>query len=515
MEKVLILTGWSKSAYLASAAAALAALKGKADVAGVSMDALAVALAERAARYSAVYVLGVGLKKNIPQLIKALKSLRQKRVKSVWLSSIPVAPEFAAEISVDDAHPTRRGFDVMVDDETDSLVGVVARHFGTIDKDEERFYRAYEQDVEDRASTVGKYQSLVKVAGFMHRTRDDDSIYESAIKSLYMRVKPAMWDAKIKEALADFERFGQRELSGTSKVVSDVRRRVLQAAKHERARVLVLGESGTGKETVATQIHANSPRKNGRFIAFNCASVAPNLLEDRFFGHERGAFTGADRQTKGLFELADGGTLFLDEIGEMPLDAQALLLRALEEGKIIRVGGAEEIPVDVRLVAATNRKLPRMVREKKFRADLYQRISTIVIDVPPLRERREDIAEIASGFWLDMGWGRLTKEQLKALECYDYPGNVRELINILDRARALEETDFSRLMREHAEINRDLREPEADAGNVTTQDLPENLDAAVRMLARRAYKRHGCNLTATKDALGVSLNTLKKYLAQS
>ena len=194
----------------------------------------------------------------------------------------------------------------------------------------------------------------------------------------------------------------------------------------------------------------------------------------------------------------------------MPLDAQALLLRVLEYGKIVRVGGTEEIPVDVRLVAATNRRLPKMVQVGKFRADLYQRISTIVIDIPPLRERRGDIAEIAGGFWLDMGWGRLSKRQLDALGEYDYPGNVRELINILDRARALEETDFAKLMREHVAINQDLTATVAADGGSTA--LPENLKAAMAAHVRSVFDRHERRLSETRAALGISLNTLKKYL---
>lgn len=507
--KNLVLTGWSKPGYVAAAAAALEALGGKADVAGVSMDALATALAVRGPDYSAVYVLGVGLVKNIAAILDALKSLKKKRVKTVWLSGMPVAPEFEAEVRMGRAKPSERGFDILVDERCEFLVDVVARHFGNMRDDDVRFYRAYEMQSVDRTSAVGRYQALARAAGFMHRTRMDDSIYAGAIRSLYERVRPESWDNRLKEALEDYVRFGRRELAGVSKAMAEIRMRILRAARHERARVLVLGESGTGKETVATQIHANSPRKNGPLVAFNCASVAPNLLEDRFFGHEKGSFTGADRQTKGLFEQADRGTLFLDEIAEMPLDAQALLLRALEEGKIIRVGGTEEIDVDVRLVAATNRNLPKMVREGRFRADLYQRISTIVVELPPLRGRPEDIIDIADGWWLDMGWGRLTKDQLEALTHYDYPGNVRELINILDRARALDETDFAKLLREHKAINRDLlaEDPAAAA-------LPDNLAEATRLHVRAVFEKHGRNLNAAREALGISINTLKKYLAK-
>jgi transcriptional regulator with PAS, ATPase and Fis domain len=151
-----------------------------------------------------------------------------------------------------------------------------------------------------------------------------------------------------------------------------------------------------------------------------------------------------------------------------------------------------------------------MVREGKFRADLYQRISTIVVQIPPLRGRREDIIDIADGWWLDMGWGRLSKRQLEALTDYDYPGNVRELINILDRARALDEPDFKKLIREHKAINSDLRPEDSYAGV-----LPDNLADAMRLHVRSVFEKHGRSLTAAKAALGISLNTLKKYLGSA
>ena len=508
INKTLILTGWSKMVYATAAAAALEALKWKADVAGVSMEALSGVLSERGPNYKTVFVLGVGLKKNIREIIATLIELKAKGVRTVWLSSMPVAPEFAAEVCIEGVEPATRGFDELIDVPKESLLDVVVEYFG-ISNEDAKFYRAYHEDVQDRSSSVGMYQTLMSAAGYLHRTRRDDSIYELAIRALSQRVKPLIWDSKIKEAREDYVRFGRRELGGISKEIQEVKERILRAAKYERARVMILGESGTGKETVAEQIHAHSPRKNFGFVAFNCASVAKELLEDRFFGHEKGAFTGADRQVKGLFERADHGTLFLDEIGEMPLEAQAILLRAIEEGKIIRVGGTEEISVDVRLVVATNRNLPRLVREGKFREDLYQRLSTIVINIAPLREHKEDIAEIADGFWMDMFGGHLSKDQCDALSEYDYPGNVRELINILDRARALEEDDFSKLIEEHREINRELWFSEkTDEMN----NYPDSLDEAIRMHVKAVFKKHGENMSAAREALGISLNTLKKYL---
>jgi len=509
MKKNLILTGWSKSAYLAAAAAALEALDGDADVSGVSMEALAGVLADRAASYKSVYVLGVGLTKNVGALVAALAKLKKSGVKTIWLSSMPVAPEFIAELGIEERQK-RGGFDELVDRPLPTLVDAVADCF-RLSKTDAQFYQAYTGSVQDRASAVGQYQTLVLAAGYMHRAHADDSVYVEAIRALSRREKPTAWCGKLKDAYEEYVRYGRRTLVGSSPVLVEVRRRILQAAKYERARVLIIGPSGTGKETVAQQIHFNGSRRRGHFIAFNCASVTPNLLEDRFFGHEKGAFTGADKQTQGLFERADHGTLFLDEIGEMPLEAQAILLRTLEEGKIVRVGATDEIDVDVRLVAATNRNLPKMVREGKFRADLYQRLSTIVIDMPPLAGRNEDIREIADGWWLDMCWVHLSKDQLDALCDYTYPGNVRELINILDRARALEEKDFHKLIVEHKKINRDLCDPSESKSSAQT--YPDDLDAAVRQHVKSVFDKNNHNLTAAKNALGISINTLKKYLA--
>ena len=241
-------------------------------------------------------------------------------------------------------------------------------------------------------------------------------------------------------------------------------------AANPEARVLVIGESGTGKETVALQINNRSARRNEAFYVFNCASVNPELLASKFFGHEKGAFTGADKRELGLFELASGGTLFLDEIGELPLAAQGLLLRVLEEGRFMRVGGTEEIAVDVRLITATNRNLPVRVREGKFRR-------------------------------------HLTDEQAAALMAYDYPGNVRELLNVLERAVVFKMEDFSELMIEHQQMNAGLQEDAPDKSEV-----PDELDEVIRWHIKKVYQKYGQNVSKAAAALKITRNTLRKYL---
>ena len=203
--------------------------------------------------------------------------------------------------------------------------------------------------------------------------------------------------------------------------------------------VLILGETGTGKEVIARAIHEAGPRRNHRFVALNCAAIPSALLESELFGHERGAFTGACTLTKGRFQMADGGTLFLDEIGDMPLELQPKLLRALQEREFERLGSTQTLRVNVRVIAATNQDLGHMVSERRFRADLYYRLNVFPMTLPPLRERRGDIAELAEYFVKKFAGqqGKLVatipRDVMTALEHYDWPGNIRELQNVIER----------------------------------------------------------------------------------
>ena len=203
--------------------------------------------------------------------------------------------------------------------------------------------------------------------------------------------------------------------------------------------VLLQGETGTGKEVVARAIHEASPRRKNRFVALNCAAIPSTLLESELFGHEKGAFTGAVTQTVGRFKAADRGTLFLDEIGDLPLELQPKLLRALQEKQFERLGGVQTLQVDVRVIAATNRDLGQMILERKFRADLYYRLNVFPITLPPLRERRADIGLLAEHFVQKFArqQGKVVDtipgEVLAALENHDWPGNIRELQNVIER----------------------------------------------------------------------------------
>jgi transcriptional regulator with PAS, ATPase and Fis domain len=203
--------------------------------------------------------------------------------------------------------------------------------------------------------------------------------------------------------------------------------------------VLLSGESGTGKELVARAIHKNSARRNGPLVCFNCGAITENLLESELFGYVRGAFTGADRDRKGLIEAADGGTLFLDEVGEMAMSSQAKLLRALQEYAIRRVGGLKEIPVNVRVVAATNRNLPEEIQRGRFRQDLFYRLAVLTIHVKPLRERVSDIRPLTEYFLSDTktklagSQPGINDDAIAVLACYGWPGNVRQLRHVVER----------------------------------------------------------------------------------
>src|SRR5579863_4694561 len=244
----------------------------------------------------------------------------------------------------------------------------------------------------------------------------------------------------LKNAVVRLE--GTSEISGDSTAMYEVRERISRVAP-THATVLITGETGTGKEVVARAIHRNSLRASKPFVAVNCAAFTETLLESELFGHEKGAFTGADRQRQGLFEAAHEGTLFLDEAGEMSLAAQAKLLRVLTDGQVLRVGSTRPRRVDVRVLVATHRNLEQRVKEGLFREDLFYRLAVVPIHIPPLRERREDIAGLSDVFChevateLKMPQRRLAGKALANLEQYHFPGNLRELKNLIERAYIL------------------------------------------------------------------------------
>ncbi len=274
------------------------------------------------------------------------------------------------------------------------------------------------------------------------------------------------------------------------------------------ATVLILGESGTGKELIARAIHYNSPRREGELVILNCAAITETLLESELFGHEKGAFTGAIARKPGKFEMANHGTIFLDEIGDMPLTTQAKVLRVLQEGEIVRVGGNERITVDVRCIAATNRDLERMVRDGEFREDLYYRLNVYPIELPALRERKDDIPLLAAHFLSrhSQSVGKVVEDisapALEAVLRYDWPGNVRELENALMRALILCEAEAIQV--------EDL--PPAVSGR--GPEPAETLAQAEERAIRAALRICGGDLAAAAKRLQVSPSELTERAAR-
>ncbi|HET8883191.1 MAG TPA: sigma-54 dependent transcriptional regulator [Solimonas sp.] len=286
--------------------------------------------------------------------------------------------------------------------------------------------------------------------------------------------------------------------------------------------VLIQGESGTGKEVAARYLHDHSARAGGPFVAINCATVSPSLIASELFGHEKGSFTGAHRQHRGIFERAENGTLLLDEIAEMPLDLQATLLRALETGTIVRVGGDREIPVNVRIVAATNRDPLRDVEAGRFRLDLYYRLQVFPITLPPLRERGADLLALAEHFvahFSDAGGSArtLSIDAMSALLRHRWPGNVRELRNVIERACLLstEQIDATHLL-----LNSAPAAPQAPTvanvavapATTATRSAVGRLRDAEREHIMQVLRTHGGNRTRTAAELGISVKTLYNKL---
>jgi DNA-binding NtrC family response regulator len=306
-------------------------------------------------------------------------------------------------------------------------------------------------------------------------------------------------------------------------------RQLIRKVARTQATVLIQGESGTGKELVARAIYRESPRAGAPFIRVNCAAVPENLIESEFFGHEKGAFTGALNKREGRFELAHGGTILLDEISEISPQVQAKLLRVLQERELERVGGSRTIKVDVRVLATTNRDLDQSVEKKEFRQDLYFRLNVVPVFVPPLRERREDIVFLAEQFVHRFGRKHgvkisgITPECRAALETHSWPGNVRELQNVIERAVILC-ADGEQIKTEHLGIN-GIASP-APAASVASTQPPTPAAAATidgdALTLGDLEKQHilatldkcGGNRTHAARKLGISIRTLRNKLSE-
>ncbi|RMG67683.1 MAG: sigma-54-dependent Fis family transcriptional regulator [Calditrichaeota bacterium] len=314
------------------------------------------------------------------------------------------------------------------------------------------------------------------------------------------------------------EKYGLGNIVGKNKKMQELFN-LIQDVARTSSTVLIRGESGTGKELIANAIHFNSDRVNKPFIKINCGVLAENLLESELFGHEKGAFTGAIKSKPGRFELADGGTIFLDEIGDISPNMQLKLLRVLQEGEFERVGGTETKKVDVRIIAATNRNLEEAMKEGAFRQDLYYRLNVIPIEVPPLRERKDDIPLLIEHFLnkFNQAFNKniqgVDEEAMRCLQTYHWPGNIRELENLLERAVVLNKTglltvkDFPPYV-----VN---AEPENSIPVNLDRPLTELVDEYEKQIILVALRENNFNKLRTAEKLGIHRSTfmskLKKY----
>jgi len=313
----------------------------------------------------------------------------------------------------------------------------------------------------------------------------------------------------LREQVAQQYNFG--EIIGESKLMHIIFEQIQKVAPTDSS-VLISGESGTGKELVAHAIHNLSKRKEGPFIKVNCGALAESLLESELFGHEKGAFTNAIRRKRGKFELADGGSIFLDEIGDVSESVQVKLLRVIQEKEIDIVGGEQAKRVDVRIIAATNRNLFELVRKSEFREDLFYRLNVIPINLPPLRERKEDIPLLVDHFLKKKSAEmtkpvlRISQQVLEALQKYNWPGNVRELANLIERALVLYDGDEIQL----SDFPILLKNGGQNILNLPDGDIPLDtvLESLERQLIERAMEKAGGVKTKTADILGIKTSAL-------
>jgi DNA-binding NtrC family response regulator len=326
------------------------------------------------------------------------------------------------------------------------------------------------------------------------------------IQEALLEVRQKQQKGLLQKELREAGRFG--EIIGASPVMQSLFKTITQVAPLD-CNVLIQGESGTGKELVARSLHLNSPRATKPFVSFNCGSFSEELIANELFGHEKGAFTGALTTKLGLLETANGGTVFLDEIGEMPQSMQVKLLRVLQERSFLRVGGVKPLKLDVRIIAASNRNLEKMIEAGKFRQDLYYRLKVVMIELPPLRQRLEDIPPLTAHFANKaakrFGKKSLTimPEVLDTLALYSFPGNVRELEHIMERAVALNQDGILRL----ADLPPDIVwGPSSTTGRPVNESVPLKDLEMDHILA--VYRQCGYNQTETAKKLGISRTTL-------
>ncbi len=346
------------------------------------------------------------------------------------------------------------------------------------------------------------------------RTKDIELIVKLALETRKL-------DREVRQLLkTQAERYGIKNIIGQSASMQEIFQIIKKVSRSGANSILILGESGTGKELVARAIHYESKRAVWPFVAINCSAIPPHLLESELYGHERGAFTDAKERKIGLFEKANKGSLFLDEIGDMSPDLQTKLLRTLEDKKIRRIGGTDDIPLDIQIIAATNQNLEKLVEEGRFRKDLYFRLKIIEIKIPPLRDRKEDIEPLLKLFinqfnnQTNKKFKGVSKEALKLFLNYDYPGNVRELKNIVEKIVILEEGDYILPQHLPAELTREYSSAEKSANyrsftRIFEQGLTSYVENLEKEAIMEALKQCDGNKSDAAKLLKIDRSTLR------
>lgn len=474
---------------------------------------------------SEVHILGMGYKGELLELRDAMQALRERGVEITWYSGGYWGSGFTEQV--------RDLCRLVMRDDTMSDALVVADELGLADNGRLPLLLDVSDMSREPSGLGAELAELVEAGKHRYFQFGDLDSYPTAIRKLAAQYPLTAEDRR---AIRRFRAAGTSEgLDGVSPAIRRIKRNLSKYGRLDRVNVLVLGETGTGKERVAKLLHFASPRAEEPFFCENCATLSgEGLINSRLFGHVKGAFTGATSDAEGILDAADGGVLFLDEIGEMPPDTQAKLLRVLEHGTFTPVGSVTEKRADVRVIAATNRSFSELLSEGGFRLDLFYRLNQLVIEIPPLRERPEDIPYIAGSIRRelerkhDMELPDLTGRQCATLQSYDWPGNVRQLYNVLQKAWVLEMMDDlglllreqRRLIPEEAAASTDVDRPAPaepmEAGDLVVapasrSDVPP-LEELVSEYARKALEAFDGNKTQTARALGISVNTLNKKL---
>lgn len=472
-----------------------------------------------------VHICGMGYRGPVLDLVEALKRLNERDVKVSWYCG--------GYWNIDQVGPSvARYCTIHHSPEASSDTEVVVNALGLSRNDRSGMLLEL-SDMEARPRGLASDLSdLVEAGKFRYFQFGDLVSYPGAIRKLSAQFPLSPEERK---AVRLFKAAGQSEgLDGNSPAIRKIKSNLSRYGRLDRVNVLILGETGVGKERVARLLHFASPRAEEPFFCENCATLSgEGLINSRLFGHVKGAFTGAVQDSEGILDAADGGVLFLDEIGEMPLDTQAKLLRVIDNGAYTPVGSVQEKRTDVRIIAATNCDLAAMVTARAFRIDLFYRLNQLVLMVPPLRDRIEDIPHLAGSIRRelekkhDMELPQLTAGQTEVLRSYGWPGNVRQLYNVLQKAWVLDMmSDLEELIAEQARL---ISQPPAAVGDEAIQEsfrvspsgpiaipvMPSDVLPAEEVASRYAsgaLAAFGGNKTKTAQALGISVNTLNKRL---